>query len=109
MSKSKPTEKVIYCTHCHQLGHYADRCPETISFSPDQPARGVEEVVASYEPPATEIIIRESETIPKHPGLRDELFAEILARIESLEARLLELEKRKKYMRDYQRKRRAKE
>lgn len=33
--------------------------------------------------------------------------AELLARIESLEARVLELESRKKYMREYQRDRRA--
>jgi len=32
---------------------------------------------------------------------------ELLARIESLEARVLELESRKKYMRDYQARRRA--
>ncbi len=34
---------------------------------------------------------------------------ELIARVESLEARVLELESRKKYMRDYQRARRAEE
>ncbi len=41
---------------------------------------------------------------PMQPGVS---IAELLARIESLEARVTELEARKKYMREYQRARRA--
>ncbi len=43
------------------------------------------------------------------PGVEGVSLSELVARVESLEARVGELESRKKYMRDYQRARRAEE
>lgn len=43
------------------------------------------------------------------PELVDAGIVELFARVESLEARVLELEKRKRYMREYQRAKRAEE
>ena len=51
---------------------------------------------------------KKSKASPVLPDGSAQADGELLARIESLESRVLELENRKKYMREYQRGRRAK-
>ena len=102
MPKRKPPDTVIYCPICTQLGHYASACP-TVPPRPDPGT--VVRTDASYVPPVIEDEVfaerlMEQPDIPTHN--------ELWIRVEALEARVQELEKRKQYMRDYQRKKRSK-
>ena len=90
ISSSKPNE--IYCTHCHKLGHWASQCPNK-----GKPAGARELPAQEHIETKAELSIDLRQPIDK-----------LESRIAALEERVERLEARKRYMREYQRRRRAK-
>ncbi len=59
--------------------------------------------------PGTGVLLTAEQSAWVGSGVSKPVFDEIMARLESLEARVNEFEKRKRYMRDYMREKRAEE